>query len=269
MNRGLLLRALRETCFGTAMFCLAFFLAELALGFVLPRFQGELTRQLQAMPFVLNMVRAMVGTEAAAELGPEMFRALPWAHPVPLLIAWAHAIVHCTRIPAGEVDRGTIDLLLGLPVSRWRIHLTETALWLTSGVVLMLAGIAGYTTGGALAGEPAPFPRTLLMAGSMLALYLAVGSIAWMCASWSDRRGRAVGVASVVVVGGFLLNYLAQFWTPLQKIAFLSLLQYHRPVFILRDGVIPWRDLAVLLGVAGIAWAAAGVIFARRDLATT
>jgi len=32
----------------------------------------------------------------------------------PLALTWAHALLCCTRVPAGDVDRGTADILFGL-----------------------------------------------------------------------------------------------------------------------------------------------------------
>ena len=50
------------------------------------------------------------------------------------------------------------------------------------------------------------------------------------------------------------------------------MLRYYRPVAALqagRSGAWPWTDLAVLGGLAGGLWIAAGAVFARRDLCTT
>jgi ABC-type transport system involved in multi-copper enzyme maturation permease subunit len=198
-----------------------------------------------------------------------MFRALAWVHPVPLAITWAHAIVCCTRIPAGEVDRGTIDVLLGLPVSRWSVHTSDTLVWLAGSVWFFIAGIAGTLCGGSLAGAPITLPRTVVAATNLLALYLAVGGIARLFSAWSDRRGRAVGVAFLFVAASFLFNYLTQFWPAIERLGFLSLLHYHRPITVFRRGAVPLGDIGVLLAVAITAWVAAGWSFARRDLTTT
>ena len=72
----------------------------------------------------------------------------------------------------------------------------------------------------------------------------------------------------MIVVASFLLNYLSQFWQPAQDIAFLGMLRYYRPLFILRDGTWPLRDMMVLLGAGAVLWIAGGVIFSRRDLST-
>jgi len=206
----------------------------------------------------------------AQGLGPQMFGAIAWVHPVVLAIIWAHAIICSTRVPAAEIDRGTIDVLLGLPISRWGLFRSETLVWLCSAVVLLVFAAAGNTignTGVSAASRPA-LASMLIILVNLLCLYLAVGGAGWLFSSMSDRRGRAVGVAFVFVLASFLLNYLAQIWQPAQRLEFLGILRYYRPIFILRDGVWPVRDLIVLLSTAVGLWIVAGVILARRDLAT-
>ena len=75
-------------------------------------------------------------------------------------------------------------------------------------------------------------------------------------------------IVFLILLALFLLNYLAQFWPPLEKFVFLGPLHYLRPVDVLASGACPWRDLGVLAGAGGALWLAGGVIFARRDLCT-
>ena len=268
MNRGLIIRALRETWPATALFGLALLAAETAISFVLPRFQAQLSQQWLQLPFVQNIIKAMVGADVSGGLGPEIFTSIPWVHPVVLAVFWAHAIVFCTRIPSGEVDRGTIDVLLSLPVTRWSLHVSETAAWLLSAAAVAALATLGNAIGSTLAEvqwEPA---RIAIILINLLALYAAVGAIAWLLSALSDRRGRAMAGAFIVVVVSFLLNYLAQFWQPLEHIAFLSLLKYYQPLFALKDGKWPLSDITILITVATGFWTAAGIVSARRDLTT-
>jgi hypothetical protein len=99
---------------------------------------------------------------------------------------------------------------------------------------------------------------------NLLCLYAAVGAAGWFCSALSERRGRAIGVVFVFVLASFLLNFLAQFWEPAKRVEFLGILRYYRPLFILRDGSWPVRDLVVLLSVAIVLWVSAGLILARR-----
>jgi ABC-2 type transport system permease protein len=270
MNRGLMLRALREVWPPTLLLGCALMLVEGILAYVLPRFAEQFSEQIREMQFVQTIIKAMLGADVSAGLGPEMFMAIPWVHPVVLAVVWAHAIVCCTRVPAGEVDRGTIDVLLGLPVSRWGLMVSESAVWLASGVVVVAMGVAGSRLGGVrLAPWQRPeLARIVIVAANLFCVYFAVGAFSWLMSALSDRRGRAITSAMLVLLASFLLNYLAQFWSVAEKLSWLSLLSYHRPLEVLRDGKWPLKNMAVLIGAGAALWTAAGVVFSRRDLST-
>lgn len=270
MNRGLLLRALLESWPATLVLGLVLLVFQAALAFVLPKFGALIAEQWLQLPFARDMLQAMLGTEIGDRIGPQMFQAIAWVHPVTLALAWAHALVSCTRVPAGEVDRGTADVLLGLPVSRWEVFLSETIVWLVCGVALLAAALAGNLLGalGLPVEQRPPLARLLIVLANLFCLYAAVGGLAWLVSSFSDRRGRALTVLFLALLALFLLNYLAQFWQTLERVVFLSPLHYHRPVNVLGNGFWPWKDLGVLLAAGGVMWTVAGVVFARRDLCT-
>jgi ABC-type transport system involved in multi-copper enzyme maturation permease subunit len=187
-----------------------------------------------------------------------------------LALIWTHAIVCCTRVPAGEVDGGTIDVLLGLPVSRWQVLVSETVVWLGSSLIVIALVILGNAIGTAAA-DPALPPsaaRRVITAVNLLCLYISVGSFAWLVSALSDRRSRAITVVFGVVLASFLLNYVAQFWSVADGVSFLSILVYYRPLVVLRDGSWPIKDMSVLLTLSVLLWFAAGIVFARRDLST-
>ena len=133
-----------------------------------------------------------------------------------------------------------------------------------------MAALAGNLLGGlGLPADQRPqLSRVLIVVLNLFCLYGAVGGFAWLVSSMGDRRGRAMTIVFLVLLALFLLNYLAQFWQPLEKFVVLSPLHYHRPVNVLSRGAWPWRDMAVLLGVGGVLWLAGGIVFARRDLCT-
>jgi ABC-2 type transport system permease protein len=197
--------------------------------------------------------------------------AFVWVHPVVLAILWAASIIFCTRYPAAEIDRGTIDVLLGLPVSRRGVYLCETAGWLSAGLVILAFGAIGYLIG-SRAMELEQRPALALVALVMVNLYgvyLAVGGLTCLVSSLSDRRGRAVAVIFAVVLASFLLNFLAQFWDPAKHLVFLSVLDYYQPAAILRDGAIAPADLIMLFAIGLTGWAAGLEITARRSICTT
>jgi len=270
MNWGLPTKALRESWPGTLMFGASLALVEALLAYSLLNLRDQLAALVSQVRFLKVVFQGLFGVDAAGGFSPEMINSIAWMHPAALALIWGHAIMYCTRAPAGEVDRGTIDVLLGLPVSRWQLYLAETGVWLASGIVVLLLGVAGNFLGnlaaqGALRSDPG---RLAIVIVNLLCLYLAVGGVAWLVSALSDRRGRAIGTVFAFCLGAFLLNYLAQFWSVADHVSFLSVLHYYRPLAILRDGTWPVRDMIVLLASGAALWTAGGIVFARRDLAT-
>jgi ABC-type transport system involved in multi-copper enzyme maturation permease subunit len=270
MNRGMLLRGLRELLPTTLLLALVLMIIEVALGFILPKFGAQMTQEWLQMDFARGIMQAMVGAEIVGRMGTQMFHSMAWVHPVVLALIWAHAMISGTRVPAAEVDHGTVDVFLSLPVSRWEVFISETVVWLGCGVLVLSAGLAGNLLGGLslpVALRPVP-NRLFIVMVNLFCLYLAAGGLACLVSAFSDRRGRALTTIFVLLLFLFLLNYLAQFWHPLEKFAFLSPLHYHRPVNVLINGTWPWKDIGILAGAGAVLWLCGGIVFARRDLCT-
>ncbi len=273
MIRGLLLKSLRQTWVATCLFAAALGVVEAVLAFALPTVFEQLGGEITQMPLVRSILGALLGTDVGMMLSPEAVHAISWVHPVVLVILWGHAVVLCTRVPAGEIDRGTIDLLLSLPVSRFEVYAAEVAVILASGAVVTGAGVLGNGLGRLgtelqYRQDPA---RLLPVVVNLFALYMAVAGLAWLVSSFSERRGRAVAVVVAVLVASFLLNFLGQFWPPAQAVAFLSLLDHYKPLAVMHSAAVgswPLADIAILCATALGLGTAAGLWYTRRDICT-
>lgn len=271
MNRGLLIKSIRESWLSTLLFAVGLCACMAGLTAIIPQFQDGLEDMIQSMPFVQNMISAFLGIDVQEEFSIQMLQTFVWVHPINLALVWATAVVLCTRVPCGEIDRGTIDVLLGWPVSRKTIALTETSVWLVGGLIVNLFGLAGHLM-------MQPFAPSHLRAApieiarihvNLYALYVAVACIAWLCSCVMERRNRAMGTVFAILLASFLINFVAQVWPPGERMAFLSVLQYYKPAEILRTDRWPTGDLITLLSLALIAWFAGTSIFCRRPIRTT
>lgn len=269
--RGVSLKILREAWLATLLFAVALLLIEVLLNLVLPQVLGQMGDMLDRLPFIRKFLGALLGVEVEGDITAQLMAAFVWVHPVVLALIWASEIIFCTRYPAGEIDRGTIDVLLGLPVSRRQVYLCESAGWLLSGLIILAFAAIGNAIGSqAMALEYRPsFGLVVLVLLNLYGVYVAVGGLTFLVSSLSDRRGRAVTVIFGLVLASFLLNFLAQFWDPAKHIVFLSVLDYYQPALILREGAIAPSDLFTLLGVGAITWAIGMEVTARRSIATT
>jgi len=269
--RGVLKKILHETLLGMVLFSLALLLVEVLLNLILPQILDQMDEMMARMPFMRDFVAALLGIDIEGEITAQLMQAFVWVHPTVLTLLWANETMFCTRFPAGEIDRGTIDVLLALPLSRRRIYLCETIVFLGGGALMIGAGAIGYAIGSqALPVENRPaFSLIGLILFNLYCLYLAVGGVAFLISSLSERRGRAVFTVFTIVMASFLINFLAQFWAPAEPFAFLSVVEYYQPAKILRSGMLPLGDIAVLLGIGAVAWLAGCEIGARRSICTT
>ncbi|MCA9035650.1 MAG: ABC transporter permease subunit [Planctomycetaceae bacterium] len=296
---GLLTKIYMEVRWPVLWFSLGLCFIMGLLTALLPKVLGDIQQIFERMPFIKPLLTALLGVDPGEQVKATMSQAFLWVHPTVLTLLWAHEVMYCTRLPAGEIDRGTIDFLLGLPVSRWKLFIAETIGWLTSGVVILGLGYAGHLLASMFLqpGMRPPAVVTLFVMCNLLAVYLAVGGFAFLISSVSDRRGRAIGVVFAVLLFTFLINFVAQFWDPLKSIstndssvanvvagagensdaatadsasgiAMLSVMDYYRPAIIIQSGAFPWSDVAVLLFFAAFSWTIAGVCLSRRSICT-
>jgi len=268
--KGLLLKIFLETRWPVMFFGAGLAAIMSILTWVLPTILGDIEDVFQSIPLIKPLLSALLGVDPDSQFSAQMTQAFLWVHPTVLCTLWGHEIMYCTRSPAGEIDRGTIDFLLGLPVSRWKLHIAETIGWLLSGIVIVGIGITGHVVVAQQFVEqmqPSLFTISMILC-NLLSMYVAVGAIAMLVSSLSDRRNRAMGVVFAILLISFLLNFLAQFWKPAEPWARLSVLEYYRPAEIIQEGALPVTNICILLTVGSICWIAAGVILRRRSICT-
>ncbi len=270
MNLGLIIRALREMLPTTALIAGMLGLISGLLAYALPAVQARFLQRSFIPPGLQQMRNVMLGVDSATGGVADIAFSIAWSHPVVLILLCAQAIIVCTRVPAGEIERGTIDILMGLPVSRRQLFLSESLAWVVSGG-LVLGAIYGGSFIGAMFIRPEYRPDWSNLAMVLVNLglvYALVGALALLAATLSDRRGRAVLFVLVIAVGSLLVNFLQLLWEPAKHVSFLSFLHYYRPIGMLQKGAWPWRDLAVLGSGTLVAWVASGIILSRRPLTT-
>ena len=268
--RGLVRKILYEVRWPTLLFALGLAMIMGLLTTLLPKILGDVDKIFRMLPFVKPILTALLGVEPGDGFTGQMMQAFLWVHPTVLALIWAFELMYCTRVPAGEIDRGTIDFLLGLPVSRWKLYLAETLVWILAGIFVLLIGLVGHSVAAArLQADIRPsWDITGAVICNLFAVYLAVGAFAFLISAASHRRGHAIGFVFSVLLFSFLLNFLAQFWEPAKQVAFLSIMHYYRPGQVISSRVFPVLDITILLSVALTCWLAGSILFSRRSICT-
>jgi ABC-type transport system involved in multi-copper enzyme maturation permease subunit len=214
--RSLLIKIFWETRWPVLLFALGLSIIMALLTGLLPRVLGDIHLVFEKLPFVKPLITALLGVDPGKQLSAAMSQAFLWVHPTVLSIIWAHEVMYCTRTPAGEIDRATVDFLLGLPISRWQLFVAETIGWLISGLFILACGLLGHWIVESIAKTEmrSTWTATLYVMTNLMAVYFAVGAFSFLISALSDRRNRAIGVIFAVLLFSFLINFVAQFWDP-------------------------------------------------------
>jgi len=226
----------------------------------IPALFSELEKSLP--PLMKDLVARYIGG-----FGPAELLAFGWNHPIALAVGAAVAIVLASRAVAGEIEAGTLELVLSQPLSRGRYFAGQ--------VVFAAAGLAVVSAAGGLAtwlgqkvyGLSALGIGTLALVAANFFLLQAAWFGVTLAFSVFGREAGRVGMAGFLIA---LLSYLAQVIAEMwPKAAFLrpySPNSSYDPRVILKTGAIPLRSAAVLAGIAVAGLAFAFWRFQKRDI---
>ena len=211
---------------------------------------------------------AMFRAQAGFGTSITSYIALDYRHPVYIIAGLAFVLSVSSGASAREIERGTALMLLASPIARWRYLAAKagvlaagsavivTTCWLGSMTGALLTGLADEVAGGTLA----------LAQANTLGVLLASGGIAMLLSAASSDGGRTVSVAAGILTVMYFLDFVGAIWGPAEPLSPLSLFYYFDPLSVATDGGTLLRDVLVLFGVALAGFAAALVVFQRRDI---
>lgn len=199
---------------------------------------------------------------------PEGYLNLRFFSLLPLFLA-VYAVAAGLTITSNEEDQGIMDMVLSLPVPRWRIVVERFLAY-----ILLLCGILVLSFVGLWVGTvmtplfAIPAPKLLVAVFNALPLLLAIMAFSVLAGTALRRRGYAVTLSSAFVVGAYVLDTLGKAATEniLNQLSKLSIFNYYDATSIMQGGDPVWGNLGLLLALALLLWAGAIGFFQRRDI---
>jgi len=249
-----------------------------------------------------KMVRMMMGGENIGLERAMDILSIGYVHPVVQTILCIWAIGRSSGAIAGEIDRGTMELLMAQPLQRNRVVLSWLFVDILTIPILCLSMWAGTYVGTWMVGpivlseeiqklpfqetiepeklrlEPAAFGPALWNVGALI--FAVSGYTMWLSAA-GRFRWKVMGIAVFITLIQFLINLLGQLWDTIAALRPLTVFFYYQPqqiVLMHRWSVdlgtvwgrshVPYslNVMAVLLSVGFIGYGMALWTFSRRDL---
>jgi ABC-2 type transport system permease protein len=204
-----------------------------------------------------------------AGFGVQDYLAFTWMHPLFIGLGAAFVVSRATDGLAGEIERGSIYLLLSRPVRRWTF-VTGKALEMVVGAgAIALAGWLGLALG-VQALPPAlsaalPLQNYLLAALAAWLIFAALGGGAFLLAACFSRTAPSAGLGSAWTLVAFVLDVIPL--VAASPLAWLNPWHHYFPQAVVAAGQLDPLGVAVLLAWTAGGIAAAAAIFGHRDLA--
>ena len=235
-----------------------------------------------------KVTRTLMGGESVSLFRTQDMMTVGFVHPVMLTLFCIWAIGRASGAVAGELDRGTMELLLAQPVPRSRLILAHFLVELLTLPLLCLSLFAGIAIGIHVVHLTDVGDQTRLLdpwtfapaLWNVAALVFAVSGITmWLSAS-GRFRWRVLGTAVFVTLLQFLVNAIGQLWEATAFLRPLTVFYYYQPQQIILKqkwtvDFAVWNDgqplsdvpvLAVLLGLGAVGYLLAWWTLERRDL---
>jgi ABC-2 type transport system permease protein len=237
----------------------------LAWGFLLVTLFGHLSPQERSLgPQEVQIALRLLGIDALAAwvtVGQE--------HPLLIGAATLFLVGGGVRAIAGELEGGTLELVLTRPVSRTRYLLSWIAVLVPGAAAIALAYSVGCIVAWELfhpaGGHVHPWHMLESAVYTML-LLTAIAGASLLASACSSERGRALSWAAGLVIGSYAWNFLLSLVSSLRPLARLSPWWYYAPGALIDRGTVPWLDAGVLLSITLATGSLALVVFIRRDL---
>ncbi len=225
-----------------------------------------------------------------------------YLHPLVQIIFCLWAIGRASGAIAGEIDKGTMELLLAQPISRSKIILAHLGIDLLAlpllAVTVWLGTFVGILLVGPFEVKESHFemfnivipseafqikvdPQSLAPSvWNIMAFLFALSGLTIFFSAMGRFRNRVIGLVVFLVLIQFIINVLGQLWQPLEMLRPLTLFYYYQPQLIslyhhwyvdpgqiwLKHGLVSLHLVWTLIGIGSLGYLLAWWQFSRRDV---
>lgn len=219
-----------------------------------------------------NFSQPMLGVPLSKLATPAGQLSILYTHVVTILICVGWALGRGSDSISGEIGRGTMDLLLSLPVWRISVMIVPAVVAAVGAAVLAASVWLGMWFGLMCIdfSNPPGARQFLPGAWNLFAMTFCFTGITAFVSSWNRDRWRTISLAGGFFILSLMLKYISRMWADGDWLGYFSFLTLFKPQeLILMSSSAGWPGMTsdlTLIGVGLICYATAAVIFWRRDI---
>lgn len=268
MNLSVLKKTVFERWRPTVVYTVGLLAYMLMLTAVYPTFRKMLTAKSELLKDYPKGLLQFFGVERIDAASFSNYITLELLGFIWVVIMAAFVIAFARQMVAGEIDDGTLELLMAQPVARWKVLTTEGAGLLGGIVILVVTTVVGmivygsifaYNAGVNYAGYAAFLPVGICLAA-------AIGGYSVLFSVLLSDPKRAVMASVGLTLFFYLLHFSASYSSILAKVDWFGIFHYYNPMQVIESGNVPLKSVLLLLTFAAVGFGLAVWAFQRKDL---
>ncbi len=213
-----------------------------------------------------SIVKTAIGGEMLQSGSMPALLTIGYQHPFVMFLLMLFAVGVPTGLLTGEVQRGTMELILSRPVTKTQVYLCACVLTLAGMFALVFVMYIGTAAAVNVYefNEPIPLDRFLRIAVNAGLLASTFGAFALLCAASFSRFYSAVGIAVAFLSLNYFVAIIAEWWPRMGSLRYATLFYFVYYSDIWHGW--PLDHMAWLAAILLVTAILGGIIWHRRDL---
>lgn len=231
-----------------------------------PALQGlELVELMRSLPSWMLAAAGVTDPESMAT--PEGLIALGVFGKLALLFA-AYPVVMGLRVTSAEENEGMMDVMLSLPLPRWRVILEKFLAYTLNIVILMGLTLVGLYVGQFGVALELDIVKLMVITASVMPVMIFLLALTTFTGSIIGKHQLVITIVTVYIIFSYMIQTVGPIvdmpW--MDAIESVALFTYYNVENTLINGVTTWH-MVLMLSLAVILIGASFFTFERRDIA--
>jgi hypothetical protein len=244
---------------------LVIFLIQIAVAGIVHD-NDKVKTMLAFMDILPSIVKAAFGGDMLRSGNVSVLLLIGYDHPFVLFLFMLFAVGVPTGLLAGEVQKGTMELILSRCATKTQVYVCAGILTMLGMFALVIVMFLGTVASVTLFHFEKPvslysFFRFAVNAGLLASTF---GAFALLCAASFARLYAAVGTSVAFLVLNYFISLIAQWWPVMASLKRATLFHFVDGPQVWRGW--PVRDMAWLMAILLATTIVGGIIWHRRDL---
>jgi len=209
-----------------------------------------------------------LGEEFIGQFTISGLAALGYNHPIVLIFFSMIAIMPPARHIGDEIENGSLELMLSLPVKRFTILVS---IW-TFSILALLLFVAGCWLGTFWGVKLNPEPVDLPFIGifkiglNLFVLMLTINAYTFLIAAYAREGSKVALQAAGITLFFYFFNYATKIWLAIQPLKYFTIFTYFQPQMLMTGQVSFVKNILVLISLTMIFLFFAFRRINRRDI---